>query len=83
MNKNVKNIGTIQGNNEGNFRLEYIQLKMRCESLQKFLSDWDEGNLTFVPKSRRAVYDIQLEAMKKYLSCLETRSVNEGVDLPV
>ena len=64
------------------FLAEYMQLKIRYDKLRAMCKTWDEGNLTFSPTCSREMYDIQLEAMRKYLSCLEARSVKEGIDLP-
>ena len=64
------------------FLAEYIQLKIRYNKLMTMCMTWDEGNLSFVPTCSREMYDIQLEAMRKYLSCLEARSVKEGIELP-
>jgi hypothetical protein len=64
------------------FLAEYMQLKIRYDKLKTMCKTWDEGNLSFVPTCSREMYDIQLEAMRKYLSCLEARSVKEGIELP-
>jgi hypothetical protein len=63
------------------FLAEYKQLKIRYDKLMAMCMTWDKGGLHFVPTCSRELYDIQLEAMRKYLSCLEARAVKEGIDI--
>lgn len=63
------------------FIAEYLQAKIRKDKLIKMLNKWDEGTLDYVPDCERELYDIQAEAMQKYISCLEARAVKEEIDL--
>lgn len=63
------------------FKAEYIQLKTRFESLKTMLSNWDNGKLSFTPTCPRSTYNLQIEAMEKYLAILEARAIFEGVQL--
>lgn len=61
------------------FRAEYYQLVIRHKKLSKMLVDWDAGNLHFIPTCPRSIYDLQLRAMKDYITILEARACIEGV----
>ena len=63
------------------FKAEYIQLKNRYEGLKGMVEKWDNGTLSFTPTCPREIYDVQLEAMKKYLEVLKNRAEMEDVDL--
>lgn len=64
------------------FLAEYMQLKIRYNKLMDMCKTWDKDELHFVPTCSREMYDIQLESMRKYLSCLEARAVMERIELP-
>lgn len=63
------------------FVAEYWQLKIRHDKLERMLTMWDNGELTFTPTCPRNIYNIQLKAMKDYLVILEERAKLENVDL--
>lgn len=63
------------------FEAEYRQLRIRYEGLKKMCEKWDTGELNFTPTCPRAIYDKQMEAMVDYLSVLEVRAYDEGIDL--
>lgn len=63
------------------FKAEYVQLKTRFESLKTMLSNWDNGKLSFIPTCPRSTYDLQVEAMTKYLAILESRAKIEDINL--
>lgn len=63
------------------FEAEYRQLRIRYEGLKRMCEKWDAGELDFTPTCPRAIYDKQLSAMVDYLSVLEVRAYDEGIDL--
>lgn len=63
------------------FKAEYIQLKTRLEGLKTMLHNWDNGKLSFIPTCPRSTYDLQVEAMTKYLAVLEARAKIEDIKL--
>lgn len=63
------------------FAAEYRQLKIRYEGLKRMCEKWDAGELDFTPTCPRAICDKQLSAMVDYLSVLEVRAYDEGIDL--
>lgn len=63
------------------FLAEYYQLETRYTKLQAMVNKWDEGTLEFTPTCPRSLYDLQLRAMKDYLTVLETRALIEGIKI--
>lgn len=63
------------------FKAEYIQLKTRLKGLNTMLHNWDNGKLSFTPTCPRSTYDLQVEAMTKYLAILEARAKIEDIKL--
>ena len=63
------------------FEAEYRQLKIRYKGLKRMCEKWDAGELDFTPTCPRATYDKQMAAMVDYLSVLEVRAYDEGIDL--
>ena len=63
------------------FLAEYYQLETRYTKLKDMINRWDEGTLAFTPTCPRSLYDLQLRAMKDYLTVLETRALIEGVKI--
>lgn len=63
------------------FKAEYYQLENRYNGLSKMIVNWDNNELSFTPTCPRATYDLQLRAMKDYLSILEIRAKIEGIEL--
>lgn len=63
------------------FKAEYIQLKTRLKGLKTMLHSWDNEQLSFIPSCPRSTYDLQVEAMTKYLAVLEARAKIEDIKL--
>jgi hypothetical protein len=63
------------------FLAEYIQLKTRLKGLKTMLHNWDNEKLSFTPTCPRSIYDLQVEAMTKYLAILEARAKIEDIKL--
>ena len=63
------------------FKAEYYQLENRYNGLSKMIVNWDNNELSFTPTCPRATYDLQLRAIKDYLSILEIRAKIEGIEL--
>lgn len=63
------------------FKAEYNQLVIRYNSLNRMIEDWDKGCLSFKPTCPRSTYDLQLKAMKDYITVLEVRAVMESIEL--
>ena len=63
------------------FKAEYYQLENRYNGLSKMIVNWDNNELSFTPTCPKATYDLQLRAMKDYLSILEIRAKIEGIEL--
>ncbi len=61
------------------FLAEYVQLKTRLEGLKTMLHNWDNEQLSFIPSCPRSTYDLQVEAMTKYLAVLEARAKIEDI----
>lgn len=63
------------------FIAEYEQLACRLTGLVIMREKMDHGTLSFTPRCPGSFYDLQIRAMKDYLTILETRAVIEGIDL--
>jgi len=63
------------------FKAEYYQLKIRFCGLMNMLDAWNNDKLTFEPTCPRSTYDLQLRAMRDYMSIIEMRAVMEHIDL--
>ena len=63
------------------FIAEYEQLFCRLTSLVIMREKMDHGTLKFTPTCPGSLYDLQIRAMKDYLTVLEARAVIEGIDL--
>ena len=63
------------------FKAEYYQLAERYHKLSVMLNKWDAGMLPFKPTCPRSLYDIQVDAMKRYIAALEARAAIESIDL--
>lgn len=63
------------------FMAEYIQLKNRYEGLKNMIRKWDNDELDFEPTCPRPYYDVQLDAMQRYLGILEERAELENVQI--
>lgn len=65
------------------FLAEYFQVKIRYDKLKAMVEKWDKEELNFTPTCPRATYNIQLDAMKRYIDILEIRAKIENVDLNI
>ena len=63
------------------FKAEYYQVFIRFVKLNSMIEKWDKEELDFEPTCPRSTYDMQLKAMKDYISVLEARAVMENIDL--
>ena len=63
------------------FIAEYEQLSCRLTGLVIMREKMDHGTLNFTPTCPGSLYDLQIRAMKDYLTVLETRAVIESIDL--
>lgn len=63
------------------FKAEYFQVKIRYDKLKVMCDKWDEGKLNFKPTCPREIYDLQLDAMKRYMDILVIRAKIENVEL--
>lgn len=71
----------LDANYKERFKAEYYQIKIRCEKLKEMMQTWNEGELEFVPRSPKQIFDIQLASMTNYLISLELRAQYEGIVL--
>ena len=63
------------------FKAEYHQTKIRYDKLHKMCTYYEAGTLDFEPTCSLDLLKEQLDAMGKYLHCLEVRAQIEGVAL--
>lgn len=63
------------------FIAEYEQLSCRLSGLVIMREKMRHNSLNFTPSCPESLYDLQIRAMKDYLTILETRAVIEGIDL--
>lgn len=63
------------------FKAEYYQTAIRYGKLKAMVDKYNNGTLEFKPTCPMSIYDIQLRAMRDYLTILEARAVIEGVEL--
>ncbi|MBO7469710.1 MAG: hypothetical protein J6T81_06225 [Bacteroidales bacterium] len=63
------------------FKAELYQLKTRYRKLEEMIKKWDDGRLDFEPTCPHQTYDLQLRAMRDYLSILVIRARIEGIEL--
>ena len=63
------------------FEAEYHQTSIRYEKLKAMVDKYNNGTLEFKPTCPMSIYDIQLRAMRDYLTILEARAAIEGVEL--
>lgn len=71
----------VSPNYKDRFIAEYCQLAIRYIKLNEMISKWDNGELDFVPTCPRSTYELQIDAMRKYMAVLEARAKMEGIDL--
>ena len=63
------------------FKAEYYQVFVRFVKLKAMLEKWDKDELDFEPTWPYSTYEMQIKAMRDYLSELEARAVMENIDL--
>lgn len=63
------------------FKAEYFQVTIRLRKLKEMLSDWDKGELKFVPTCPRSTYELQTRAMEDYKAVLQARAKMEDVNI--
>ena len=63
------------------FKAEYYQTAIRYGKLKTMVDKYNNGTLEFKPTCPMSIYDIQLRAMRDYLTILEDRAAIEGVEL--
>ncbi len=63
------------------FKAEYYQTAIRYGKLKVMVDKYNNGTLEFKPTCPMSIYDIQLRAMRDYLTILEARAAIEGVGL--
>lgn len=63
------------------FKAEYYQTAIRYGKLKAMVGKHNNGTLEFKPTCPMSIYDIQLRAMRDYLTILEARAAIEGVEL--
>ena len=71
----------LSGDYKDRMKAEYYHLQNRKENLEAVLKLWDKGKLSFEPDCPRSIYDLQLRAMKDYMTILEARAKIENVVL--
>lgn len=64
------------------FLAEYLQLKIRTDKLEAMIKKWRKNELAFTPNSPIDLLETQLNCMKSYLACLDTRASREGLKMP-
>ena len=63
------------------FKAEYYQVFVRFVKLKAMLENWDKDELDFEPTCPYSTYELQIKAMRDYISVLEARAVMENIDL--
>lgn len=63
------------------FKAELYQLETRYRKLEDMIEKWVNGELDFEPTCPLQTYDLQLRAMRDYLSILVIRAKIEGIEL--
>lgn len=63
------------------FKAEFWQTKIRYHKLWGMICRYESGELDFEPKCSEDLLRKQLDAMSKYLRCLNERARIEGIEL--
>ena len=63
------------------FKAEYYQVYIRFVKLKDMLKKWDKDELDFENNCTYSTYEMQIKAMRDYISVLEARAVMENIDL--
>lgn len=77
---------TVQFMNSDDYKArfvgEYLQLKIRYNSLRKMLIKLEAGTLEFAPTCDSTILENQAYYMENYLRALEVRAEVEKIELP-
>lgn len=71
----------MKGDYANRFRAEYYQTIVRLQILNDMLTKWDKKQLEYIPPCPQSTYTMQIEAMAKYIACLEARAKMENIQL--
>ena len=63
------------------FKAEYYQVYIRFVKLKAMIEKLDKDELDFEPTCPYSTYEMQIKAMRDYISVLEARAVMENIDL--
>ena len=63
------------------FKAEYYQVFICFVKLNSMIEKWDKDELDFEPTCPYSTYEMQIKAMRDYISVLEARAVMENIDL--
>lgn len=63
------------------FKAEYYQTAIRYGKLKAMVDKYNNGTLEFKSTCPMSIYELQLRAMRDYLTILEARVAIEGVEL--
>ena len=63
------------------FRAEYWQTKIRYDKLHQTIQKYEDGALEFEPSNPIDLLKDQRRAMLRYLTILQVRAGNEGIEL--
>lgn len=63
------------------FKAEYLQAKIRYDSLSKMLVKMDAGTLDFTPTCPKSTLLMQKRYMSEYINILEVRAEIEKISL--
>lgn len=63
------------------FKAEYYQTAIRYKKLKTMMDKYNNGTLEFQFTCPASLFEMQLRAMRDYMSILEARAVIEGVEL--
>ena len=61
------------------FKAEYYQLLIRYDKLKYMVAHWND--LDFVPICDKQIYNAQLQYMLSYIYLLQTRAIEENIQL--
>lgn len=59
------------------FLFELAELMIRTQKLENMLDKWRSGKLDFIPLQPIELFEVQLEAMRRYVGILQARAYTE------
>lgn len=78
----INTIGLMQSDYyKDRFIAEYQQLVIRYNKLKNMIDKWDKGELNFMPRGPKSVYNLQIKAMSDYIAVLEARAAIENITI--